>query len=106
LFCLDGQTVAFLKRISHQQGRIVVANTQSGQPEFLFRTKHGTVSATVYGPTIAFLWTKVDYFRWVPSTTEAVQWEKRLPARETDQLHLERCVKDVRGWFKQRERRA
>ena len=82
-----------------------MANTQSGKPELLFKTKHGTVTATVVGPTIGFLWTRVDYFRWVQSTKEAGKWEKRLPDRETDQLHLERCVKDVRGWFKQRERR-
>jgi hypothetical protein len=81
---------------------IVVANTQSGQPELLFKSKHGTVTATVVGPTIGFLWTKVDYFRWVQSTEDAGKWEKRYPNRETDQLHLERCVKDVRGWFKQR----
>jgi hypothetical protein len=98
--------VAFWSVLFTNKAVNIVAKTQSGQPELLFKGKHGTISATVYGPTIAFLWTKVDYFRWVPSTTEAVQWEKRLPDRETDQLHLERCVKDVRGWFKQRERRA
>ena len=51
---------------------------------------------------IGFLWTRIDYFRWVHSTKEAGKWEKRCPDRETDQLHLERCVKHVQGWFKQR----
>ena len=79
-----------------------MANTQSGKPELLFKIKHGTVTATVYGPTIGFLWTKVDYFRWMQSTKEPGKWERRFPDRETDQIHLEKCVKEVRGFFKQR----
>ena len=81
-----------------------MAKLQTGQPELLFKTKHGTVTAPIYGPTIGFLWTKVDYFRWVQSTRDAGKWEKRQPDRETDQIHLEKCVKDVRGWFKQQAR--
>ena len=80
----------------------MVANTQSGKPELLFKCKHGTVTVTVVGPTIGFKWTRIEYFRWVQSTKEAGKWEKRLPDREADQLHLERCVKDVRDWLKQR----
>jgi hypothetical protein len=94
--------MAFLSDIVDDQGSNVVANTQSGKPELLFKAKHGTVTATVYGPVAGFQWTRVDYFRWVQSTKEAGKWEKRFPDRETDQLHLERCVKDVRGWFKRR----
>jgi len=83
-----------------------VANTQSGKPVLLFKTKHGSVQATIYGPTIGFLWTKVDYYRYVKSTREPDKWEKRLPDRESDQRSLEQCVKDVRAWFKQREKRS
>lgn len=98
--------VANWHRISHQQGCIVVANTQSGKPVLLFKTKHGAVNASVYGPTIGFLWTRVDYFRYVQSTKEPGAWKKTYSFRENDQLNLEKCVKDVRGWFKQREKRA
>jgi len=79
-----------------------VANTQSGKAELLFKTKHGTVSATVYGPTIGFLWTKVEYCRYMRSTKEPGKWVKLSPDRETDQIHLEKCVKEVRAWFNQR----
>ncbi len=79
-----------------------MANTQSGKPERLFKTTPGTVSATVYGPTIGFLWAKVEYCRYVQSTKEPGKREKRQPNRETDQIHLERCVKEVRAWFRQR----
>lgn len=68
----------------------------------LFKHKEGTVTVTVYGPRIGFLWTDVQYFRWVPSTKEPGQWEKRQPNREVDQEHLEKCVKAVRAWLKKR----
>ena len=78
-----------------------MAQTGSGKPVQLFATKHGVVNATIFGPTVGFLWTKVEYFRWVQSTKEAGKWEKRFPDREADQVHLEKCVKEVRGWFRQ-----
>ena len=80
-----------------------MANTQSPKAVLLFKVKDGTVTATVYGPTIGFQWTKVNYHRYVRSTKEPGKWETRFPDRDIDQLHLERCVKDVRSWFKQRE---
>ena len=79
-----------------------MANTQSGKAELLFKVKHGTVTAEVWGPTIGFLWTKVDYYRWSKCTKEPNKWNTRVPDREADQIHLERCVKEVRAWFKQR----
>ena len=79
-----------------------MANTNSGKPELLFQHKEGTVNVTVYGPRIGFLWTKVTYFRWVRSTREAGKWEQQLPDREQDQIHLEKCVRAVRKWFKDR----
>ena len=91
-----------LSRIIDDQGSNDVANTHREKPKLLFKAKYGTVTATVYGPVAGFQWTRVDYFRWVQSTTEAGKWERRFPDRETDQIHLERCVKDVRGWFKLR----
>lgn len=70
----------------------------------LFRHKEGTVTATIYGPRIGFQWTRVDYFRWEISTKDPTKWEKRPPTREVDQLHLERCVKAVRAWFRERNK--
>lgn len=71
-------------------------------PILLFRHKEGTVTATIHGPRIGFEWTRVEYFRWEMSTKQPGKWEKRAPTREVDQLHLERCVKAVRAWFRQR----
>ena len=87
------------------QGSIVVANTQSGKPVLLFKHKEGTVTATIIGPTIGFLWTRIEYSRNMKSTKEPDQWEKRFPDREVDQIHLERCVKKVRAWLRERDRR-
>ena len=75
--------------------------SESG-PILLFKHKEGTVTATVYGPRIGFKWARVDYFRWEVSTKEPGKWEKKPPTREADQLHLERCVKAVRAWFRER----
>jgi hypothetical protein len=76
---------------------------QDGKPELLFKVTHGTVTATVYGPRIGFLWVQVDYFRWMLSTKEPNKWERRAPDREVDQLHLEQCVRAVRAWLRQRD---
>ena len=78
-----------------------MANTQSGKAALLFKHTDGPVTVTVYGPRIGFQWRKVEYFRWVRSTKEPGAWERRLPDRAVDQLHLERCVKAVRKWLKQ-----
>lgn len=74
------------------------------KPTLLFKHKESSVNVTIYGPPIGFRWTRVEYFRWVQSTKEPGQWEKRPPDRETDQVHLEHCVKLVRKWFQQRDR--
>ncbi len=74
----------------------------SGKPQLLFKHKDGTVTVTVYGPAIGFQWTRVEYFRWVQNTKEPGKWDRRPADREVDQLHLERCVKAVREWFKRR----
>ena len=79
-----------------------MAKTQSGKPELLFKHKDGTVTVTVYGPRIGFQWTRVEYFRWVKCTKDPSRWERRPPDRETDQIHLEQCVKAVRQWFRAR----
>lgn len=92
------------RRLLTHQAVIVVATTQSGKPELLFKHKEGTVNVTVVGPTIGFLWTRIEYFRWVKSTKEPDQWEKRFPDRETDQANLEKCVKAVRAWFREHRR--
>ena len=93
--------VALLWRPSHTVDAIV---GNGEKPELLFKPKEGTVTVTVYGPRIGFQWTRVDYFRWVISTKEAGQWERRPADREVDQQHLEKCVKVVRAWFRERER--
>ena len=74
------------------------------KPELLFKYKEGTVTVTVYGPRIGWEWTRVNYHRWVQSTTEPGKFEKRPADREGDQVHLEKCVKAARSWFKQRDR--
>ena len=76
----------------------------NSKPTLLFKHNEGTVTVTVYGPPIGFRWTRVEYFRWVQSTKVPGTWEKRLPDREADQIHLERCVKRVRKWFDERDR--
>ena len=73
-------------------------------PVLLFKHKEGTVTATIHGPKIGFQWTKVEYFRWQMSTKEPGKWEKQHPTRECDQIHLERCVKAVRKWLRERNR--
>ena len=77
--------------------------SESG-PILLFKHKEGTVTATIRGPRIGFQWTIVEYFRWQISTKEPGVWEKLAPTRECDQIHLERCVKAVRKWFRERNR--
>ncbi len=73
------------------------------EAELLFKARFGTVQLTIYGPRIGWSWTKVNYFRWVPSTKEPGKFETRPPDRECDQEHLEKAVKAVRAWFRQRE---
>jgi len=70
----------------------------------LFKHTAGTVRVTVYGPPIGWKWTKVNYFRFVLSTKDPKKWERRDPDREVDQPHLEKCVKAVRGFYKEREK--
>jgi hypothetical protein len=77
-----------------------VANTQ--EHVVLFKTKSGAVHASVTGPRIGFRWTQTNYYRWMPSTKEAGEWQRRTDFREQDQEHLERCVKAVRHWFSER----
>jgi len=72
------------------------------RPELLFKYKAGTVNVTIYGPRVGFLWTRVEYFRWVMSTRTPGKWARRPPCREVDQPHLEKCVKAVRLWFRER----
>ena len=91
-----------LGRIGNPRRLYLVANTIPGKPELLFKHKEGPVNVTVHGPRTGFLWTTVNYFRWVQSTKEPGQWEKRNPDREQDQVHLEKCVKAVRKWFQER----
>jgi hypothetical protein len=73
------------------------------KPELLFKHKEGSVTATIYGPPMGWEWTKVSYFRWVPSSKEPGKFERRPPDREQDQQDLEKCVKAVRAWFRERE---
>lgn len=70
----------------------------------LFKEKFGTVTVTVYGPPIGWKWTKVNYFRWVPSTKDPTKWERRDPDREVDQPHLRKCVMAVEAFYKERDK--
>lgn len=71
--------------------------------KLLFQHKEGTVRVTVYGPPIGWQWVKVNYFRLALSTKDPKKWDRLPPDREVDQLHLEKCVKAVRKFLKQRD---
>jgi hypothetical protein len=84
------------------QNHVAVIVALDNKPQLLFKYKHGTVTATIYGPPMGFQWTRVEYLRWIVSTKELGKWEKCFPDREVDQLHLQQCVRAVRQWFKER----
>ena len=72
-------------------------------PQLLFRFKSGTVTAEVHGPRLGWQSRYISYFRWVKDTKEPTKWNKILPNREVDQIHLEKCVKAVRRWLREQE---
>ena len=78
--------------------------SDGSKTQVLFKHKEGTVTATVIGPRIGFEWTRINYVRWVPSTTTPGKFDPRLPDRECDQIHLQKSVKAVRAWYAKQER--
>jgi len=74
-------------------------------PKLLFRDKFGTVWVTIYGPLIGWEWTKVNYYRLVRSTKDPTKWVRRDADREVDQQNLEKAVKAVRSFYKDRDDR-